>query len=71
MKNNTISVTAYIVTGSTNDILVNSTPHEAIENYLCPDMRPPVQTIVITAKTNDGKTVKLSIGQDRIYADVE
>ena len=62
MTNNTISVTAYIVTGSTNDILVDATPHEAIENYLCPDMRPPVQTIVIKAKTNDGKIVTISVG---------
>lgn len=71
MKNNTISVRAYIVTGGTNDMLEEATPHEAIENYLCPDMRPPVQTIVITAKTHDGKTVTISVGQNSISGSIE
>lgn len=71
MKNNTLSVKAYIVNGDMADILEDATPDEAIENYLCPDMRPPVQTIVIEAKTADGKLVKLSITQKEIYASME
>ena len=42
MTKNTISVTAYIVTGSDIKILLNESPHQAIEKYLCPDMRPPI-----------------------------
>ena len=70
MKNNTISVTAFIVTGEVNDILSDSTPHDAIENYFCPDMRPPLETIVIKAKTDEGKTVLLSITQNSIHVKV-
>jgi hypothetical protein len=71
MKNNTISVRAYIVTDDINDILENASPKKAIENYLCPDMRPPVQTIVIEAKTHDGKMVTLSITPSSISANIE
>lgn len=71
MTKNTISVSAHIITGGTNEILINATPHDAIENYLCPDMRPPVETIVIKAKTDEGKTVTISVTQNKIYADIE
>ncbi len=71
MTKNTVSVTAYIVTGSTNDILIDASPKEAIEQYFMPDMRPPVQTLVITAMTNDGKEVTLSISNSTINASIK
>ncbi|MES1218849.1 MAG: hypothetical protein ABUT20_25310 [Bacteroidota bacterium] len=71
MKNNTISVSAYLVNGSANDILTEASPTQAIEEYLFPDMRPPVENLVITAKTNDGKLVTISIGKKTISASIE
>jgi hypothetical protein len=71
MNNNTISVSAYLVNGSVNDILTEASPMQAIEEYLFPDMRPPVQNLVITAKTKDGKLVTLSIGKTSINATLE
>ena len=70
MTKNTISVTAYIVTGSDIKILLNESPHQAIEKYLCPDMRPPIENILIEAMTDDGKLEKISITQERIYATI-
>ena len=70
MNKNTISVTANIVTGGDIKILENESPHQAIEKYLCPDMRPPVENILIEAMTDDGKLVKISIVQKRIYATI-
>lgn len=71
MIKNTISVTAYIVTGSTNDILIDASPKTAIEDYFLPDMRPPVQTIVIKAVTNEGQLVTLSISNSTINASIK
>ena len=70
MSNNQISVRAYLVDGSTLDILEDASPKDAIENYFCPDMRPPVQTIVITTKTDDGKIITLSISPNFINVKV-
>lgn len=69
--NNTISVIAYIITGDTNEILIDVKPKEAIEKYFMPDMRPPVQTLVIKATTNDGKEVTLSISNSTINASIK
>lgn len=70
MDKNKISVTAVLVTGAMNDILNDATPHEAIENYLCPGMRPPVESITIKAHTDEGKIVLLTITQESIHVKV-
>lgn len=70
MDKNTISVTAFLVTGAMNDILSDATPHEAIENYLCPDMTPRVENLVIKAHTDEGKIVLLTITQNSIHVKV-
>jgi hypothetical protein len=70
MNKNTITVTAYLVNGSSNEVLTDASPKDAIEEYLMPDMRPPVQTLVIKAITSDGKEVKLSISQSSITATI-
>jgi len=66
MKTNRISVQAYFVNGSMQDVLEDATPQEAIENYLLPDMRPPVQTLVISVATKEGKHFSISISQTSI-----
>ena len=71
MKNNTISVRAYIVNGQVNDILDNDTPKTAIDEYLFPDSGAPVSTLEITVKTNEGQTISLSLSKDKIYAKIE
>ena len=71
MKNNTISVRAYLVNGDVNDILENASPKDAIEDYLFPDMRPPVQTIVIDAITDDGKKLNITISPTSITAKLQ
>jgi hypothetical protein len=71
MRKNTISVRAYLVNGDINDILVNASPKEAIEDYLFPDMRPPVQTIVIEAITDDGRRLNISISPKSITAELQ
>ncbi|HEY5370500.1 MAG TPA: hypothetical protein VIJ75_16065 [Hanamia sp.] len=68
---NTISVRAYLVNGDVNDILENASPKEAIENYLFPDMRPPVQTIVLDAVTAEGKKLNISISPTSITASIQ
>ena len=71
MKKNTISALAYVVNGATSDILESVTPAAAIENYFLPDMRPPVQTLVIKAVTDEGKTVLLSITQNSVHVKMD
>ena len=71
MKNNTISVQAYLINGQLNDVVDNDAPQNAIEEYFFPDSGAPVSSLVITAKTNDGKTVTLSLSKDRISASIE
>lgn len=68
MEPNTISVTAHIVTGGEIEILKDAAPSRAIEDYLCPDMRPPVQSISITVCTSEGKQITISVGQKSIGA---
>lgn len=71
MTKNTISVTAYIVNGDLNEVLIDASPKEAIDQYFMPDMRPPVQTLVIKAIKNDGKEVSLSISNSSINASIK
>ena len=71
MQRNTVSVTAYLVDGGINQILEEANPKDAIEQYLLPDMRPPVQTLVIEAQTDDGKTVVLSISNRNVHASLK
>lgn len=71
MDNNTISVAVYMVDGGFNEILSNATPAKAIDDYLFPDMRPPVRVIVINAMTEDGKNITLSVFQNRITVNIE
>lgn len=70
MTNNTISVTANLINGSAHDILEDVSPKEAI-NYFYPDSGPPVTFFTIKAKTNDGKTVTLSLSESKISATIE
>lgn len=63
---NTVSVTAYFVTGEVNNVLENASPKDAIENYFLPDMRPPVENLLIEAFDKDGKKVTISITQKSI-----
>ena len=65
MKNR-ISVLAYLVDGSELPILDDVTPHEAIENYFCPDARPPVQSISITITNDSGKRFVISVTQKEV-----
>lgn len=71
MKNNTFSATVYTVAGTDTTILEEVSPNDAIEQYLCPDMRPPVQTLVIQVKTDDGKLISISITQNKIFGRIE
>lgn len=70
MTNNTISVTAYLVNGGLINLLENETAKESIEQYFLPDTRPPVETLSIVAKTDDGKEVTLNIGNG-IYVSIK
>ena len=63
---NTISVKAYLVDGGEMEILNDANPSQAIEQYLLPDTRPPVQTLVFAAYTDEGKLIKLSFTQKSI-----
>jgi hypothetical protein len=71
MRKNIISVRAYLVNGDVNDILEEASPKEAIESYLFPDMRPPVQTLVMNAVTSDGKQLSISISPTSITATLQ
>jgi hypothetical protein len=68
---NTITVKAYLVNGDMRDILIDTNPHNAIEEYFLPDTRPPVERLVIEAFSQEGKKVTLSITQKNIFFDVE
>lgn len=71
MENNTVTAEARLVNGSVNYILQEATPKQAIEEYLFPDCRPPVETLLITVKTDTGQTVTIAIGQKSISAFIE
>jgi hypothetical protein len=71
MTNNTISVTVNQVNGNVGDILVNEKPKTAIDNYFYPDSGAPVSSLIIKAKTSDGKIVTLVLTQTNISATVE
>ena len=71
MKNNTISVQAYLVNDQINDVLDNESPKTAIDEYFFPDSGAPVSSLIITAKTHDGRTVTLSLSKDKISATIE
>jgi hypothetical protein len=71
MEKNTISVRAHLISGGVNEMLHEVKPDAAIEEYLCPDMRPPVRCIVINAVTEDNKNVTLTIFQNRISVIIE
>lgn len=68
---NLISVTSFLVDGSVCDILENVTPSTAIEQYFSPDTRPPVSSLIIKARTEDGKLVTLAISPTSISATIE
>jgi hypothetical protein len=66
-KRNTISVKVSLVNGGYIDVLDNTDAQEAIEQYLHPDISPPISTYTMTVTDNEGKTVKISIGDGRIF----
>lgn len=68
MENNTISMIADLASGDELPYLRDATPAEAIQKYLSNHNTQPVQQLVITAKTNDGKLVSISITQHQILA---
>lgn len=66
MLTNTISVTACLVNGTEFQFLSRAPTEVALAEYLCPDVYPKVQTLVIDVITNEGKKVTLNISQERI-----
>lgn len=68
---NTLSITAYLVNGNEFQLLTQAPPEVALAEYLCPDVHPPVKTLVIEASTVEGKRVKLNISPDGINASIE
>ncbi len=71
MITNTLSVVAHLVNGTVFPLLTQSPPEVALAEYLCPDVHPPVKTLVIEAATKDGKRVTLHISHGNIEASVE
>jgi hypothetical protein len=71
MTNNTISVTVNLINGTAADVLENVSPKVAINQYFYPDSGAPVTFLTIKAKTNDGKTVTLSLSETNISATIE
>ena len=69
MKANSISVIAKLVNGNEIDILNEANPTDAIEQYLFPDCRPPVKTLLIKARNEDGRgmTISLSSGYVALF----
>jgi hypothetical protein len=67
---NTISVKAYIVDGSINDILEDASPKTALDEYFSPDTRPPVEELVISAFADDGRVVDIYITPKKIRVDI-
>jgi hypothetical protein len=63
MHKNKISVTAFLVDGNSIDVLTDVTPKDAIENYFMPDMRPPIESIILHFVGDNGKVKVISISQ--------
>ena len=61
MKLNSITVTAHLANGSVNEILYQASPSAAIEEYLFPDMRPPVDFLSISATDENGKSATIIV----------
>jgi hypothetical protein len=60
-KTNTLSVSVHLVNGGSISVLEAETAHNAIENYLYPDCRPPVACYTMSATDDNGRTVIISI----------
>jgi len=66
MNKNTVSVMVYLKYNSSIEMLENSNPKNAIENYFYPDSGAPVLNIIIKAMTQEGKLITLSITDSAI-----
>lgn len=71
MKNNTISVMVYLKDNSSNELLFNSNPKNAIQEYFYPDSGVPVLNVIIKAMTLEGKLITLSITDTSIDGRIE
>jgi len=65
MKNK-ITCTTHLVNGTDIQVCNEDSPNQAIEKWLMPDMRPPVQVLAITLWDDKGDEYKLSITQSDI-----
>lgn len=71
MNKNTISVMVYLKDNSSSELLVNSNPKNAIQDYFFPDSGVPVLNIIIKAMTQEGKLITLSITDYSIDGRIE
>lgn len=70
MMTNVISVTAYSANDLEFSLLSFSPPEVALAEYFCPDVHPPVKTLMIEAVTKDGHRIKLRLSNGHIEATV-
>ena len=71
MIKNTISITASLINGTQFELLTQTPPEVALAEYFCADVFPQVQSLVIEAQTDEGKTVRLFISGGTIKAQME
>ncbi|MEO6166119.1 MAG: hypothetical protein ABIO46_08075 [Chitinophagales bacterium] len=70
MENNTISLIADLESGDELPYLRDATPTEAIQRFIANNETLPIQQLVITAKTNDGRTVSIALTHHQIMATI-